>query len=75
MKAKEFKRIRMKLKLDRHEFAEVFGLSGYMAVANIENGSRNPSKLTIIILRILDVLPANRANDFIELMRRYGKNE
>lgn len=73
MKVEEFHRIRDKLGLDRNEFAEVFGLAGYMSVANIENGIRNPSKLTIILLRTLDAIPLQRAKDLIELMRRHGK--
>lgn len=73
MKAEEFHRIRDKLGLDRNEFAEVFGLAGYMSVSNIENGIRNPSKLTIILLRTLDAIPLQRAKDLIELMRRHGK--
>lgn len=73
MKAEEFHRIRDKLGLDRNEFAEVFGLAGYMSVANIENGIRNPSKLTIILLRTLDAIPLQRAKNLIELMRRHGK--
>ena len=73
MKAEEFHRIRDKLGLDRNEFAEVFGLAGYMSVANIENDIRNPSKLTIILLRTLDAIPLQRAKDLIELMRRHGK--
>lgn len=73
MKAEEFVRIREKLELDRNEFAEVFGLAGYMSVANIENGVRNPSKLTIILLRTLDAIPLQKAKDIIELMRRHGK--
>ena len=73
MKSEEFQRIREKLELDRNEFAEVFGLAGYMSVANIENGVRNPSKLTIILLRTLDAIPLARAKEIIELMRRHGK--
>ena len=75
MKAAEFQRIREKLKLNRDEFADVFGFAGYKSVSNIENGIRNPSALAIIILRTLDALPAKRANEIIELMRRYGKVE
>ena len=73
MKSEEFQRIREKLELDRNEFAEVFCLAGYMSVANIENGVRNPSKLTIILLRTLDAIPLARAKEIIELMRRHGK--
>lgn len=75
MKPVEFKRIREKLNLSRNEFAKLFGLSGYMAVSNIENGHRNPNKLAIILLLTLDALPAKRANEIIELMRRHGKFE
>ncbi len=72
MKAEEFQRIREKLELDREQFAEVFGLAGYKSVSNIENGIRNPSKLTIILLRTLDAIPLKRAHDIIELLRRHG---
>lgn len=74
MKKGEMKRIREKLGLSREEFAEVFGLSGYKAVSNIELGYRRPSKLTMILLRALDSLPPARAQDLLELMRRYGNH-
>ncbi len=73
MTTDEFRRIREKLELDREQFAEIFGLAGYMSLANIENGIRNPSKLTIILLRTFDAIPLKRAQDLIELMRRHGK--
>ncbi len=74
MKKGEIKRIREMLGLSREEFAEVFGLSGYKAVSNIELGYRRPSKLTMILLRVLDSLPPARAQDLLELMRRYGNH-
>lgn len=75
MRQQELKRIREKLGLSREEFAETFGLSGYNAVSNIELGYRRPSKLTIILLRVLDSLPLTRAEDFLEQMRRYGNEK
>lgn len=66
MKACEIKRIREKLGFSREDFAELLCLSGYRAYANIENETRNPSKLTIRFLRYLDSLSKTRAQDFIE---------
>jgi DNA-binding transcriptional regulator YiaG len=66
MKSNEIRRIREKLELSREDFAEILCLSGYGAYANIENDIRKPSKLTIRLLRYLDSLSKNRAQDFIE---------
>lgn len=66
MKASEVRRIREKLGFSREDFAEVLCLSGYRAYANIENETRNPSKLTVRLLRYLDSLSKTRALDFIE---------
>lgn len=66
MKASEVRRIREKLGYTREEFAEILCLSGYRAYANIENETRNPSKLTIRLLHYLDSLSKTRATEFIE---------
>lgn len=72
MKGEEVRRIREKLGLTRNEFAEVFGLSTYQAVSNIEIDFRRPSKLTIILLRVLDALPAAKAQALVALLRKYA---
>lgn len=66
MTADEVRRIREKLGFNRDDFADLLCLSGYRAYANIENDIRNPSKLTIRLLRYLDSLPKARAWEFIE---------
>ncbi len=66
MKASEIRRIREKLGFNRDDFAEILCLSGYRAYTNIENEYRQPSKLTIRLLRYLDSLPKKQALDFIE---------
>jgi DNA-binding transcriptional regulator YiaG len=66
------RRIREKLELSRDEFATIFGLSGYQSVMNIETDFRRPSKLTIILLRTLDALPAAKAKALIELLRKHS---
>lgn len=72
MKADEFKRIRMKLEMNQEQFAELLGLSGFKAVSNIETGVRNPSRLTAIILGVLDSLPKRKAEELVELMQKQG---
>ncbi|MDZ4663104.1 MAG: helix-turn-helix domain-containing protein [Pseudomonadota bacterium] len=72
MNGKEFKRIRERLDLERSELAEVFGMSGYMAIANIENGSRNPGPILGVLMKTLDAVPLKRAKEIIELLRKFG---
>ncbi len=72
MSGAEMRRIREKLGLGREDFADLFGLSGYNAVMNIETDFRRPGKLTIILLRVLDKIPLSKAKKIIELMRKYG---
>jgi len=66
MKSSEVRRIRQKLEFDRAGFAEVLCLGHDRTLANIENDTRNPSKLTIRLLRYLDSLSKARALEFIE---------
>ncbi|HAR43295.1 MAG TPA: hypothetical protein DCS07_11815 [Bdellovibrionales bacterium] len=73
MTGDEFRKIREQLGLSREEMAELIGLSGYNAVSNIELGLRNPSKLAGMLLRVLDSLPRQRANELIGLLRRHRK--
>lgn len=72
MEGEEVRRIREKLGLTRNEFAEVFGLSTYQAVSNIEISFRRPSKLTMILLRALDSLPKEKARALIALLRKHA---
>jgi transcriptional regulator with XRE-family HTH domain len=69
---KEFKRIRQKIGLERNDFATLFGMSGYMAIANIENGSRRAGPTMVVLMRTLDAIPIKRAHEFLDFMRKYG---
>lgn len=73
MIASEFKRIRTKFDMSQEQFAEMLGMSGKHAISNIEIGNRNPGKLTVIILGVLDSLPKRKAEELIELMLKQGK--
>ncbi len=75
MKADEFRRIRLKFEMNQVRFAELLGLSGFKAVSNIETGVRNPSKLTSIILGVLDSLPRRKAEELIQLMQERGEKQ
>ena len=72
MTGKEFKKIREKLGLEIAELAAIFGMSGYMAIANIENGSRNPGPLMAVLMRTLNAIPAKKAHEIIELLKEFG---
>ena len=72
MKAAEFRRIRVKFEMNQDEFSDLLGLSGKKVVSSIETGARNPSKLTAIILGVLDSLPKRKAGELIELMLEQG---
>lgn len=71
MDAKEFKEIRMKLKLNRDEMAKLLELSSYTAVSNIELGHRNTGKFTAKFLRYLDSMKSERANRVIKEINQF----
>ncbi len=73
VKAEEFRKIRMKFEMNQDQFSDLLGLSGKKVVSSIETGARNPSKLTAIILRVLDGLPKRKAEELIELMLKQGR--
>lgn len=70
MSSPRFKKLREQLELTQEELAEVLGLSGKQAISNIETGVRNPSKLSMAILEILNELPKKEALKLIELLRK-----
>ena len=74
MTKEEFKSVREKLKFTREETAELLALSGYTAVANIELGLRNPSKLAVKFLRYLNAMPKSQAKKLIEEFNEYDSN-
>jgi len=73
VKAEEFRKIRMKFDMNQDQFSDLLGLSGKKVVSSIETGARNPSKLTAIILGVLDGLPKRKAEELIELMLKQGR--
>ncbi len=70
MKNGEIEKLRSKLGLDRHEFGRFLGLK-YQSLMNIENGVRNPTLLTMKLLRYVNSLPKSEALDFIEKLNRH----
>ena len=74
MDGKKFQKIREKLGLSREEFASIFGLSGSMAISNIENGFRNAGPTLAVLMRTLDAIPTKRALEIIELVKKHGEN-
>jgi DNA-binding transcriptional regulator YiaG len=67
----EFKSVRERLGLSQEELAQVLGLAGKKVVSNIETNVRNPSKLTMVIMSILDEALPRKAKELIELLRSH----
>jgi DNA-binding XRE family transcriptional regulator len=65
----KFKAIRENLGLNQDELAQVLGLSGKTAVSNIETGVRNPNKLAMAVMEILNESSPRRAKELIELLK------
>ena len=70
MKNGEIEKLRKRLGLDRHEFGRFLELT-YPSLMNIENGVRNPNKLTMKLLRYVDSLSKPKALAFIEELNRH----
>lgn len=69
MSPSKFKAIRENLGLNQDELAQVLGLSGKTAVSNIETGVRNPNKLAMAVMEILNESSPRRAKELIELLK------
>jgi DNA-binding XRE family transcriptional regulator len=67
----KFKSIREKLGLKQDELAKVLGLSGKTAISNIETGVRNPSKLAMAVMEILNESSPSKAKELIELLQSH----
>lgn len=75
MRGSEFKDIRDELGLTQDELAEVLCLSGKVAISNIETGFRNPSLLTIVLMRVLSGLTKNRSKEFQKIILSFREKE
>ena len=69
MTGADFRQIRMSLGLSQVELAEVLCLSGQVPISHIETEFRNPSKLTIAVMNILNQLPERRVKELISLLK------
>lgn len=75
MNGKEFKKIREKLELTQEELADVLCLSGKVAISNIETGFRNPSLLTIVVMRLLSSFSQNRSKELQKIILSIREKE
>ncbi len=64
----EFKKIREKLDLTQEELAQVLGMSSFQTISHIETGVRNPSRLTMAMMRIFLILPMKRSKELREMI-------
>lgn len=68
MRGLEFKTIREQLGLTQDELSEILCLSGKKVVSNIEREVRNPSLLTIVLMRLLAGLPQKKSKELQNLL-------
>lgn len=68
MRGLEFKTIREQLGLTQDELSEILCLSGKKVVSNIEREVRNPSLLTIVIMRLLAGLSQKKSKELQNLL-------
>lgn len=68
----QFKAIRDRLGLSQEELARVLCLSGKKVVSNIETGVRNPGRLVVVVMQILDELPAKKAKELMGLLQEHN---
>lgn len=74
MSATRFRRIREKLGLTQEELCAVLGLSGKTVVSRIEAGDRNPSKLAMAIMEVLNDLSPRKSQELMELLKSHIAN-
>ncbi|MGZ3803658.1 MAG: helix-turn-helix domain-containing protein [Pseudobdellovibrionaceae bacterium] len=72
MSPTQFKAIRERLGLSQEELAQVLCLSGKKVVSNIETGVRNPGRLVMVIMQILDELSAKKAKELMGLLQEHN---
>ncbi len=68
MKGLEFKTIREELGLTQDELSEILCLSGKKVVSNIEREVRNPSLLTVVLMRLLAGLSQKKSKELQSLL-------
>ncbi len=73
MSPTQFKAIRERLGLSQEELARVLCLSGKKVVSNIETGVRNPGRLVVVIMQILDELSSKKAKELMGLLQEYNQ--
>jgi transcriptional regulator with XRE-family HTH domain len=64
-----FKQIREGLGLKQAELAELLGLGGRNAVTHYETGFRNPNRLIIVLMEILDEWPEKKSLELRDEIR------
>lgn len=75
MKAAEFKKIREELGLTQDELSEVLCLSGRRVISNIEQGLRNPSLLSIVLMRVFASLSISKSKELQHLILSLREDE
>lgn len=75
MKGLEFKTIREELGLTQEELSEILCLSGKKVVSNIEREVRNPSLLTVVLMRLLASLSQKKSKELQNLLISFYHKE
>ena len=66
----KFKQIREKLGLNQAELGELLGLKGRIAVTHYETGFRNPNRLIVTLMEILNEWPKKKSQELQDEIRK-----
>lgn len=75
MKGLEFKTIREELGLTQDELSQILCLSGKKVVSNIEREVRNPSLLTVVLMRLLVGVSQKKSKELQNLLISFHRKE
>lgn len=75
MSSERFREIRESLGFTQQEISEVLGYSSKNVVTHIERGARNPGKLAMAVLELLNELPPRKAQELIERLRVHIRDQ
>ena len=73
MSPQQVKDLRNRLDLTQAEFASALGMAR-LTVSQYETGFREPKRISLLLLKVLDSLPKNRALELVGLFRSHSES-
>ncbi|MGZ3771363.1 MAG: helix-turn-helix domain-containing protein [Bdellovibrio sp.] len=68
MSPKRFREMRESLGLTQEELSKALGVAK-LTISQYETGFRRPGKTVVILMTVLETLPAKKAGELLKLMR------